>query len=76
LLYDRNLQRKTNQTARKVTYEVLDDRNLQTKQNKKHVSPSSLAKFYLTDYLLNRLLHNKRLLDLFCVFGSLCRNKS
>jgi len=30
----------------KVTYEVLNHRDLQTKQIKKHVSPSSLAHFH------------------------------
>jgi len=35
LLYDQNLRRKTNQKSRKVTYEVLNDRNFQTKQIKK-----------------------------------------
>jgi len=35
LLYDRNLQKITNIKPCKVTYEVLEDRNLQTKQIKK-----------------------------------------
>jgi len=50
LLYDRNLQRKTNQKACKVTYELLNDRNLQTKQIKKYVSPSSPAHFHFRNY--------------------------
>jgi len=49
LLHYQNLQRKTNNKPRKVTYEVLNDRNLQTKQMKKHVSPNSLA------YFINKL---------------------
>jgi len=50
LLYDQNLQRKTNNKPRRVTYKVLNDRNLQTKQIKKHVSPSSLAHLHLTNH--------------------------
>jgi len=45
LLHDRNLQRKNNK-PRQDTYEVLNDRNWQTK----HASPSSLAHFQLTNY--------------------------
>jgi len=31
LLYDQNLQRKANKKTCKVTYKILNDRNLQTK---------------------------------------------
>jgi len=44
------LQRKTNKKTLKATYEVSNDRNFQTKQIKKHISPSSLAQFHLTNY--------------------------
>jgi len=64
------LQRKTNQKTRKVTYEVLNHRNLTTKQIKQHVSPSSLAHFHLLTCSQNKLWRNKCLLDLFW------RNKS
>jgi len=49
-MYDRNLQTKTNNKLHKVTYKVLNDWNLQTKQIKKHVHPSSLTHFHLMNY--------------------------
>jgi len=49
LLYDRNLQIKTNNKQRKVTYEVLNDRNktnLKTRKSKL----TNLAYLHLTHY--------------------------
>jgi len=65
-LYDRNLQRKTNKKSRKLAYEVWNHRNLQTKQIKKHVSPSSLAHFHLTKY---------DVINTYAVFGTNCRQR-
>jgi len=47
LLYDQNLQRKTNQKTRKVTYQVLNDRNFKENKTK---STEVQAHFHLTNY--------------------------
>jgi len=57
-----------NQKERKVTYEVLNGRNLQTKQIKKTLK-SKLAHFHLTKYDVINAYWT------YAVFGTFCRNK-